>query len=104
MSTLPQTRWPVQHESVASHTAPSCWDADSHGFNWYAVYTLTRHEKRVMAQCEERQIEAFLPLYKTRHLWKNRCTVDLELPLFPNYSFVPIDPRQRPQALHLPRV
>lgn len=68
---------------------------------WYAVFTLTRHEKRVFAQCEERKIETFLPLYKARHQWKNRQTVDLELPLFPSYTFVHIDPRTRVQVLQL---
>ena len=69
---------------------------------WYAVFTLARHEKRVFAQCEQRQIESFLPLYKVKHRWKNRCTVDLELPLFPSYSFVRIDPRTRVQVLQIP--
>lgn len=69
--------------------------------NWYAVFTLARHEKRVFAQCAERRIEAFLPVYKARHQWKNRQTVDLELPLFPSYTFVHIDPSTRVQVLQL---
>jgi len=71
---------------------------------WYAVFTLARHEKRVSAQCEQRQIESFLPLYKVKHRWNNRRTVDLELPLFPSYSFVRIGLRERVQVLQVPGV
>ena len=55
---------------------------------WYAVYTMSRHEKRVAAHCERIAIEHFLPLYTWRRSWKNRTTVDLQMPLFPNYIFV----------------
>lgn len=80
------------------------WQVSPPSPKWYAVFTLSRHEKRVFAQCEQRQIESFLPLYKVKHQWKNRCTVDLELPLFPGYSFVRIDPRTRVQVLQVPGV
>jgi len=55
---------------------------------WFAVYVSSRHEKRVQTQLALQKIETFLPLYKTIHLWKNRCRKVLELPLFPNYLFV----------------
>ncbi|HEV2729554.1 MAG TPA: transcription termination/antitermination NusG family protein [Terriglobales bacterium] len=74
------------------------------GAQWFAVFTMPRHEKRVSAHCEQRQIETFLPLYKVRHRWKNRCTVDLELPLFPNYLFVRIAPSNRVPVLQVPGV
>lgn len=72
--------------------------------NWYAVFTFAKHEKRVFAHCEQRQIEAFLPLYQARHKWKNRCTVDLQLPLFPCYFFVQIAPQNRRRVLEVPGV
>lgn len=72
--------------------------------NWFAAYTNSHHEKRVARQFGERQIQAFLPLYRTRHRWRNRCEVDLELPLFPNYVFVRIDPRKRVRVLEVPGV
>jgi transcription antitermination factor NusG len=72
--------------------------------HWFAVYVNSHHEKRVAAQFAERQIESFLPLYLTRHHWKNRCSVNLELPLFPNYVFVRIDPRKRVPVLEVPGV
>ena len=55
---------------------------------WYAVYTMSRHEKRVAEHCERIAIEPFLPLYTSRRSWKNRTTIDLQMPLFPNYIFV----------------
>jgi transcription antitermination factor NusG len=72
--------------------------------NWFAAYTYSHHEKRVASHFHERQIESFLPLYSTRHRWKNGCDMNLELPLFPNYVFVHIDPRERVRILEVPGV
>ena len=36
------------------------------------------------------------------HLWKNGCKVRVELPLFPGYLFIRIDPRNRYKVLALP--
>jgi transcription antitermination factor NusG len=71
---------------------------------WFAAYTSSHHEKRVAWQFGARQIQSFLPLYQTRHRWRNRCEMDLELPLFPNYVFVRIDARQRVRVLEVPGV
>jgi len=72
--------------------------------NWFAAYTNSHHEKRVASHFAERQIESFLPLYATLHRWKNRCEMNLDLPLFPNYVFVRIDPRERVRVLEVPGV
>lgn len=69
---------------------------------WYAAYTMSRHEKRVAAHCERIGIEYFLPLYLSRRKWKNRTTVDLELPLFPNYVFVQLEPGDYGPLLRIP--
>lgn len=71
---------------------------------WYAVFTLTRHEKRVAAHCEQRQIESFLPVYSEKHRWKNRRTVELDLPLFPSYCFARITWQQRLRLATVPGV
>ena len=71
---------------------------------WYAAFTMSRHEKKIAWHLDQREIESFLPLYKTKRRWKNRCTVALELPLFPNYVFVRIDPRERLRVLDIPSV
>jgi transcription antitermination factor NusG len=104
MPNLPQSRLdhPCALDDFQS-TENSCADL-AQLQKWYAVFTLARHEKRVVTQCADRQIECFLPLYKVRHRWKNRRDVDLELPLFPNYSFVHIDPQRRTDVLRLPGV
>lgn len=78
--------------------------AQNFSANWFAAYTNSHHEKRVASHFAERQIESFLPLYATRHRWKNRCEMNLELPLFPNYVFVRIDPRERVRVLEVPGV
>jgi transcription antitermination factor NusG len=62
---------------------------------------MSNHEKRVVGRCQQRQLESFLPLYRVKRKWKNRCTVDLDLPLFPNYFFVRIVPRDRVRILEL---
>jgi transcription antitermination factor NusG len=78
--------------------------AQASSANWFAAYTNSHHEKRVVSHFGERQIESFLPLYSALHRWKNRCEVDLDLPLFPNYVFVHIDPRERVRVLEVPGV
>lgn len=70
--------------------------------HWYALHTYPRHEKRLCEKLGVHAIECFLPLYETVHRWKNGCKVRVELPLFPGYLFVKIDPRQRFKALNLP--
>jgi transcription antitermination factor NusG len=72
--------------------------------NWFAAYTNSHHEKRVAGHFGERQITSFLPLYSARHRWRNRCEMKLELPLFPNYVFVRIDPQERVRVLEVPGV
>src|SRR5258708_18301445 len=99
MQTSFATRQPAveqkTHRSAAAQTSPA---------NWFAAYTNSHHEKRVASHFSERQIESFLPLYSALHQWKNRCKVDLDLPLFPNYVFVHIDPRDRVRVLEVPGV
>jgi transcription antitermination factor NusG len=72
--------------------------------NWFAAYTNSHHEKRVALHFAERRIESFLPLYSTPHRWRNRCEMIVQLPLFPNYVFVRIDPRDRVRVLEVPGV
>jgi transcription antitermination factor NusG len=72
--------------------------------SWFAAYTISHHEKRVASLLAGRQIESFLPLYAVLHRWRNRCDRNLELPLFPNYVFVRIAPRERVSILQVPGV
>jgi transcription antitermination factor NusG len=69
---------------------------------WFAAYTMSRHEKRIAAHCERIGIEQFLPLYTSQRSWKNRTRVDLQVPLFPNYLFVRLLPQDQGPLMRLP--
>lgn len=71
---------------------------------WFAVYTTPRHEKHVADMLAQRQLEAFLPLYRTTRQWKKSLPVVLELPLFPAYVFVRIAREARGAVLSTPGV
>jgi transcription antitermination factor NusG len=78
-------------------------DSDS-ALQWFAAYTTPRHEKHVGEVLAERNIESFLPLYRTVRQWKKSSPVTLELPLFPCYLFVRINRAARGAVLSLPGV
>lgn len=58
---------------------------------WQLAYTVARHEKTVAAHLEARNIEHYVPLYKTNRHWGTR-SVRLDLPLFPCYVFMRLTP------------
>jgi transcription antitermination factor NusG len=70
--------------------------------DWFAAYTMSRHEKRIASFCDRIGIELFLPLYTSQRSWKNRTTVDLQMPLFPNYIFVRLLPQDHGPLMRLP--
>src|SRR5712691_11232380 len=70
---------------------------------WYAAYTCANHEKRVAQQLVERQVEHFLPLYRSVRRWSDR-RVQIDLPLFPGYVFVRLALRDRLRVLQIPSV
>jgi transcription antitermination factor NusG len=72
--------------------------------NWYAVYTRHSHEKRAGDHFASRDIEFFLPSYRTMSHWRNRCKVEVERPLFPTYIFVRIAWREYVRILEVPSV
>ena len=69
---------------------------------WFAVYTTSRHEKKVAQHLTQRDIEHFLPLYHVHRKWKDGSRVTLRLPLFPGYVFVRISRLQRSLVLGVP--
>src|ERR1700733_1299720 len=71
---------------------------------WFAAYPPPRHEKHISYVLQERNIEPFLPLYRTLRQWKKRAPVVLELPLFPCYLFVRISRAARGAVLGLPGI
>lgn len=70
---------------------------------WYAAYTRSRHEKSVADLLRRKEIETFLPVYKTMRRWKNGDH-PVELPLFRGYAFVRIALRDRLHVLKVPGV
>lgn len=70
---------------------------------WYALYTRSRHEKRVAEELRARRFESFLPLYESVRQWKDR-RARVELPLFPGYVFVRFDLGERIRVLQVPSV
>jgi transcription antitermination factor NusG len=54
---------------------------------WFALYTRHQHEKVVTEMLMAKGFEAFLPLYESMRLWKDRKKM-ISLPLFPCYVFV----------------
>lgn len=71
---------------------------------WLAAYTVSRHEKSVIRHLEVREIECFLPVYKSLRKWKNGCKTEIEFPVFPNYVFVHVDRKLPNQVLNIPGV
>jgi transcription antitermination factor NusG len=70
--------------------------------NWFALYTTSRHEKRVAEYLSLRQIECYLPLYRTERKWSDGSRVTLELPLFPGYLFIRIRRNERGCVMAVP--
>ncbi len=72
--------------------------------HWYAVRTLPRHEKSIREHLGHRDVNCFLPVYRSVRRWRNGCDAQVELPLFPGYLFVRIDLGNRVQVLEVPGV
>lgn len=70
---------------------------------WYAAYTCANHENRVSEQLAAREVEHFLPVYRSVRRWRDR-RVELDLPLFPGYVFVRLALRDRLRVLQIPSV
>lgn len=82
---------------------------DGHGINeaaknWFAVFTVPRHEKHVEEHFRVREIESFLPLNRVGRRWKDGSKGIVELPLFPSYTFVRIGCGGRVPVLSVPGV
>lgn len=72
---------------MATPQRPETPPEASSEFDWYAVWTRSRHEKAVRDQLEQREYEVFLPTITQWSRWKDRKK-QVEWPLFPGYCFV----------------
>lgn len=57
---------------------------------WFAIYTRSRTEKKVVAELIEQGYEAWVPLLKTMRQWSDRKKM-VEVPLFNSYIFIRAD-------------
>lgn len=62
-------------------------NAPSEQPQWYAVRTRPRHEKKVVAELQEKGITIYLPLLTQVRRWSDRRKL-IEVPLFSCYAFV----------------
>ena len=76
----------IHLESIVQLAPFNCASVES---SWYAVHTLARHEKRIVAQFEEKRVCTFLPLLRQIHRWSDR-RVKVDVPMFSCYAFVRI--------------
>jgi transcription antitermination factor NusG len=86
-------------QSSAAIDAPPVAASSS---KWFALYTASRHEKRVAQHLAHCEIECYLPLYRSDRRWSDGSRVTLELPLFPGYLFVHISRGERRRVLEIP--
>jgi transcription antitermination factor NusG len=70
---------------------------------WYALYTRSRFEKKMLGELTDRRVEVFLPMREVLSRWKDRKK-RIWLPLFPGYLFVNhVDtPENRFRILNIP--
>jgi transcription antitermination factor NusG len=63
---------------------------------WYAVRVRSNYERTVSTLLGHKDVEQFLPTYRSRRVWTDRIKV-LDLPLFPGYIFcrIPLEQRSR---------
>jgi transcription antitermination factor NusG len=72
-------------------------------YNWYAVYTNPRAEKKINERLLKKNIEAFLPLQKKLHQWKDRKKL-VEVPLINSYLFVKVSEKEYYDVLNTPGI
>jgi transcription antitermination factor NusG len=70
---------------------------------WYALYTRSRFEKKMLAELTDRSVEVFLPMREVLSRWKDRKK-RIWIPLFPGYIFLNhVDtPENRYRILNIP--
>jgi transcription antitermination factor NusG len=70
---------------------------------WYALYTRSRFEKKMLGELTDRNIEVFLPMREVLSRWKDRRK-KVWFPLFPGYIFINQinTPENRFRVLNIP--
>jgi transcription antitermination factor NusG len=70
---------------------------------WYALYTRSRFEKKMLSELTGRNVEVFLPMREVLSRWKDRKK-RIWVPLFPGYIFIhhADTPENRYKILNVP--
>jgi len=92
---LPKIKSVSQPAATAS---PADGDCDR---PWYAVYTRSRWEKRLMELLTDKGIEAYVPLRKVIHQWSDRKKL-IDEPLIRSYCFVKVGEKDYYEVLNTP--
>lgn len=61
-------------------------------YNWYALYTAPRAEKKVQQQLQLRGYQNYLPIQTVTHLWSDRKK-KVDVPVISSYVFVWCKPK-----------
>lgn len=69
--------------------------------HWYAAYTKSRTEKKVLARLKENGFEAYLPIKRIRKQWSDRLKW-VEEPLIRSYIFIHVNERDYYNAINTP--
>lgn len=70
-------------------------------YNWYAIYTKSRSEKKLFVELQQKGLECYMPLKKELRVWSDRKKW-VESPLFTSYVFVRVDKFGYFEALNSP--
>lgn len=72
-----------------------------HEPRWYAAYTKSRSEKKVLARLTENGFEAYLPIQRKRRQWSDRLKW-VEEPLIRSYIFIRVNESDYYNAINTP--
>ena len=68
---------------------------------WYAAYTKSRTEKKILERLTENGFEAYLPIQRKRRQWSDRLKW-VEEPLIKSYIFIRVNEKQYYDAINTP--
>ncbi|MEI6062020.1 MAG: UpxY family transcription antiterminator [Bacteroidota bacterium] len=68
---------------------------------WYAAYTKSRTEKKILARLTDGGFEAYLPIQRKRHQWSDRLKW-VEEPLIRSYIFIRVNESEYYNAINVP--
>jgi transcription antitermination factor NusG len=68
---------------------------------WYAAYTKSRSEKKILERLTQASFEAYLPIRRKRHQWSDRLKW-VEEPLIKSYIFIRVNERDYYNAINTP--